>query len=403
MTSFAPTVVHGHIDWGLLVSYSIKGFLRITYLVFFRAQNTLARLTPKRLFVLAVFYISYIAVELITWFSFLLDELLFPGFRKVKIQEPIFIIGNPRSGTTFLHRLMAQDELNFSSIRLWEILLAPSVTQRKLTQMWATMDRRLGSGLRRIVHWFDHRFVRASNVMHRMSLMIPEEDEYFLIHQGATIIAGLFFGFPKAAYPFVFFDTQLSRMEKRKVMRFYRHCLQRHLYAHNEKRHVLSKNPFFTPKVDALYKTFPDAKIIYLARNPLQVIPSYASLSAHWMRLLAEPKERYPHREYILRSTQHWYRYPVERLEEAPEGSRIFVNFHEMVADPEKVVSEIYHHFGLEIDARFAAILKEATKQAHMHESKHKYSLEEVGFSREQILATYDDVFERWGFDRELT
>jgi omega-hydroxy-beta-dihydromenaquinone-9 sulfotransferase len=383
------------------VSYSIKGFLRITYLVFFRARNTLARLTPKRLFVLFVFYISYITLELITWFSFLLDELLYPGFRKERIKQPVFIIGNPRSGTTFLHRLLAQDQHNFASIRLWEILFAPSVTQRKFAQTVATLDRRLGGLLHRIVVWFDRNFVRASNAMHRMSLLIPEEDEYFLIHQGATIIAGLFFGFPKAAYPFVFFDTRLSRLEKRKVMRFYRHCLQRHIHAHGEQRRILSKNPFFTPKVDALYKTFPDAKIIYLARNPLQVVPSYASLSAHWLRLLAEPKERNPQPEYILRSTQHWYRYPVERLEQAPEESRIFVNFHEMVANPEKVVTGIYQHFGLEIDARFAAVLKLETKRAREHKSNHVYSLGEVGFTREQILSTYSDVFDRWGFERD--
>ncbi len=383
------------------MSYSIKGFLRITYLVFFRAKNTLARLTPKRLLVLFVFYISYIALEVMTWFSFLLDELFFPGFRKVQIKQPIFIVGNPRSGTTFLHRLMAQDEHNFTSIRLWEILLAPSITQRKFVQVWAAIDRSLGGLLHQVVKWFDRNFVRASNVMHRMSLMIPEEDEYFLIHQGETIIAGLFFGFPKAAYPFVFFDTRLRRRKKRMIMRFYRHCLQRHLHAHGEKRSILSKNPFFTPKVDALYETFPDAKVIYLARNPLQVVPSYASLSAHWLRLLAEPKERYPHPEYILRSTQHWYRYPVQRLEEAPTESRFFVNFHEMVADPEKIVTEIYDHFGLEIDASFAAILKEATERAHEHESKHVYTLEAVGFSREQILSTYADVFERWGFERD--
>lgn len=384
------------------MSYSIKGFLRITYLVFFKTKNTLARLTPKRLLVLFVFYITYIILELITWFSFLLDELLFPGYRREKVVQPVFIVGNPRSGTTFLHRLLAQDEHNFASIRLWEILFAPSVTQRKFAQAVKAIDRRLGSLLYRIVGWFDDHFVRASNAMHRMSLLIPEEDEYFLVHQGATIIAGLFFGFPKAAYPFVYFDTQLSRWEKRKVMRFYRHCLQRHIHAHKETRHILSKNPFFTPKVDALYKAFPDAKIIYLARNPLQVVPSFASLSAHWLRLLAEPQERYPHPEYILRSTQHWYRYPVKRLELAPEESRIFVNFHEMVADPEETVKQIYQHFGLELDARFAAVLRQATERVGEHKSDHVYSLEEVGFTRQQILSTYADVFDRWGFDRDL-
>ncbi|MGC9469745.1 MAG: sulfotransferase family protein [Anaerolineae bacterium] len=384
------------------MSYSFKGFLRITYLVFFRAKNTLARLTPKRLFVLLVFYTVYIIVETITWFSFLLDDIFFPGYRKQEVKEPVFIVGNPRSGTTFLHRLMARDDHNFRSIRLWEILFAPSVTQRKIAWAVADLDERLGGLLHRILNWFDRHFVRASNVMHKMSLLVPEEDEYFLIHQGATIIAGLFFGFPKATYPFVHFDTRLSRVEKRKVMRFYRRCLQRHLHAHEESQRILSKNPFFSPKVDALYQWFPDAKIIYLARNPLKVVPSYASLSAHWWRMLAEPEQRYPHPDYILESTQHWYRYPVARLEQAPPEARAFVNFHELVDNPEKVVTEIYEHFGLEITPAFAEILKEETVKARQHESDHDYSLEGVGFTREEILEAYDDVFEHWGFDRGL-
>ncbi len=384
------------------MSYSFRRVLSITYLAFFRAKNTLARLTPKRIVILLVFYTLYIAVEIITWLSFGLDEIFFPAYRKQEIKKPLFIVGNPRSGSTFLHRLLAKDENNFSSIHLWEILFAPSVTQRKVAWAVAALDRRLGGLLHRSLHWFDRHFVSASNVMHRMSLVVPEEDEYFLIHQGATIVAGLFFGFPQASYPFVFFDTQLPRGEKRKVMRFYKHCLQRHLLAHGESRHILSKNPFFSPKVDALYSTFPGAKIISLARNPLQMVPSYASLSAHWWRMLAQPDQRYPHTEYILRSTQHWYRYPVERLEEAPEDSRALVNFHELVADPQEIVSKIYAQLGLEISTEFAKILEEETEKARHHKTDHRYSLEGVGFTKGQILTAFQDVYERWGFDRDM-
>lgn len=380
------------------MNYSFKRFIKLTYQVFFQAEDTQAKLTPKRLLVLFAFYALYLCVESLTWLGFFLDDIFFNGYRRTEVDEPVFIVGNPRSGTTFLHRLMARDEQNFTSPRLWEILFAPSITQRKIAWAMADLDRRLGGLLHRILMGVDKR-VRASNVMHRMSLLIPEEDEYFLIHQGATIIAGLFLGFPKAAYPFVFFDTQLSRREKRRVMRFYRHCLQRHLFAHEESKHVLSKNPYFTPKVDALLTHFPDAKIIYLARNPLSVVPSYASLSAHWWQMLCEPEKRYPHMEYILTATQHWYRYPVERLEQAPPSNHIFVNFHELVQDPEKIVTEIYERFDLDISPAFADILKEETDKARQHKSKHQYSLEGVGLTNEQVVTAYQDVFDRWGFD----
>ena len=382
------------------MAYNIKNFFEITYLSFFRAKNTLARLTPKRLLVLFLFYLGYTILEVLTWAGFGLDEIFFPAYRHIEIRQPFFIIGNPRSGTTFLHRLLARDEKNFISIRLWEILFAPSITHRRLISTIAAADRGLGGLLHRLMRWID-RYVQASNIMHRISLFVPEEDEYFLIHQGSTIIAGLFFGFPKAAYRYVFFDTRLRRSEKRAVMRFYRHCLQRHLYAHSDQRHILSKNPYYSPKVDALYETFPDARIIYLVRNPLQVVPSYASLSAHWWRLMAEPKNRYPHPEYILRATQHWYRYPVDRLDRAPEESRIFVKFDDLITDPEGVVRAIYQHFGLEVSQAFAATLREEARKARHYKSHHVYRLKDMGISREHILRIYRDVFERWGFPTE--
>ena len=44
---------------------------------------------------------------------------------------------------------------------------------------------------------------------------------------------------------------------KERVMTFYRRCVQRHMYAHGESKHYLSKSPSFSGKVDALYKNFP--------------------------------------------------------------------------------------------------------------------------------------------------
>ncbi len=152
--------------------------------------------------------------------------------------------------------------------------------------------------------WFDHRFVRASNVMHRMSLLAPEEDEYFLIHQGATIIAGLFFGLPEASLPFVYFDARLSRREKRKVMRFYRHCLRRHLHAHGGGLHILSRTLISHRK--SMHST---SSFLTPRSSTSHAIPSvwslpYASLSAHWWRMLGEPEKRYPHTDFIIAAIQ---------------------------------------------------------------------------------------------------
>jgi hypothetical protein len=66
----------------------------------------------------------------------------------------------------------------------------------------------------------------------------------------------------------------VSEKEKQRVMNFYKRCLQRHVYAYGGRKIYLSKSPSFSASVDSIYKTFPDARIIYLVRNPMEVVPS---------------------------------------------------------------------------------------------------------------------------------
>ena len=59
-----------------------------------------------------------------------MDRVLSPGYRKQTIDRPIFIVGNPRSGTTFLHRLLLGAG-DMAAFELWEMLF-PAITARKL-------------------------------------------------------------------------------------------------------------------------------------------------------------------------------------------------------------------------------------------------------------------------------
>ena len=183
-------------------------------------------------------------------------------------------------------------------------------------------------------------------------------------------------------------------------MGFYARCLQRHLHAHNHRdKRYLAKDPHFSPLVDTLYRYFPDVKIIYLARNPLDMIASYISLKENEWGLLGDPEKAYSSREYILDMARHWYSYPLERLSQAPQDSYIVVNFNHLVHDARATVGEIYDRFGLDISPEFDGILRHATERARNHESEHEYSLQEMGLTCDQVVTTYRDVFERFGFD----
>ncbi len=71
---------------------------------FLPSGRTDAPLTPRRLALLAVFPL-FLVFQVLQIVGLALDHLLFPAFRSTKLRQPVFIVGVPRSGTTFLHRV----------------------------------------------------------------------------------------------------------------------------------------------------------------------------------------------------------------------------------------------------------------------------------------------------------
>jgi len=381
------------------VAFDFAGLARFTYKQLFKSKGTPFRLTPKRIGLVLLVYPLYVLVQIATWAGFLLDGIFFRDYRDLEIREPVYIVGNPRSGTTFLQRLLAQDEKTFISMRTWEMLLAPSVTMRKLFWALSSLDGWLGKPLARLLGMLEEGW-QEDNVVHRIALRAPEEDEYLLIHIFSTLKIWLYVAMLDEVERYTYFDSQMPEEDKRRIMTFYTRCVRRHLYAHGSSdRHYLAKNPHFSPMVDTLYRHFPGVKIIYLARNPLDMIPSYISLKENEWQLLGNPSEPYSSREYILDMAHHWYEYTLKRLDQAPQDSAIVVNFDDLVTDARAVVVSIYEQFGFELSPEFDQVLRKATRQARSHESEHEYSLQEMGLTRERIVTKYKQVFERFAFD----
>jgi hypothetical protein len=77
--------------------------------IVFPSRNPGWRFYVRRLAVLIVLAPPFLLLQLCHWVGFAADEILFRGYRKVQIRDPVFVVGVPRSGTTFLHRLLARD------------------------------------------------------------------------------------------------------------------------------------------------------------------------------------------------------------------------------------------------------------------------------------------------------
>ena len=152
---------------------------------------------PKRkLFLLAVF-VGLTAFSFASFLGLALDHVIFPGFRQVNIRKPVFIVGNGRSGTTHMHRLLAGDARRFTWFRTYEMLM-PSIVQRKVLWLLAALDRRLLSGAiaKRLRVAEDEAFEEVRG-KHNWRLDGPEEDDFLLFNNWSSASLVFPFNYPE--------------------------------------------------------------------------------------------------------------------------------------------------------------------------------------------------------------
>ena len=339
---------------------------------------------------------SYLLAEALIWFGLFLDEILFPSYRQIKINQPVFIIANPRSGTTFLQRLLARDTYNFLSMQTWEIFGSPSILMRKTAQLTSRAARVFGVQISRLIRKLENLW-KDSDRIHPLKLRAPEEDEYLFIHNFSTMRIWSYAAMEDETEPYIYFDALIPDSDKDRMMDFYESCIQRHLYYHKgSKRHYLSKNPNFSPAIETLLDRFPDGKFIYLIRNPLKAIPSHISLKEREWQILGSPLEEYSCRDFILKSSEHWYEYPLEKLHQLPEDQQVVVRFDDLIADTKRTVKEIYQRLGLDLTQEFLDLLEEETTLARNYRSQHQYSMEEMGISSQTLEEKYLGIIDEY-------
>jgi omega-hydroxy-beta-dihydromenaquinone-9 sulfotransferase len=378
--------------------YNFRLFWRTFYRSFFASKNTPARLTGKRIIFLILFYLVWPVGSLVHWFCFWLDDILFPAHKTQPVEKPLFILGNLRSGSTFLHRLLSRDSETFTSLTIWDIYLAPSVTLKKITQFFSRVDKKLGGHLHRLLYALDRRTLGRYKI-HPISFFQPEEDENILFHMWDSFWVSFLFPFMDELPNYQHFDEALSPEHKRRIMSFYKSMLQRHMYATGKKYYV-AKAPAFSAKIETIEEFFPDARIIYLARNPLDMLPSTVSWINYARGVFNKSNAKYQYVGEILDFTRHWYTYPLQYLDSHPSPRHLILNYDDLIQRPEWVLHSFYEQFGYPDKPGLEQIVDEAVKETLSFHSDHVYSYAEMGFTRQQIIELYSDIFERFGFDK---
>jgi hypothetical protein len=357
-----------------------------------------ARFSVKHILFLVLFPIFFIPLEIVNRLCFLIDLLLFPGFRHIPVTSPVFITGFPRSGTTHLHRLLIKDG-QFTALKLWEILFAPAIIQKQFFRLIGRIDRRFGSPLYKKACAMEARLFAEARKMHHISHFEAEEDEMILIHIFASAFQTFMFPFDEMG-AFADFDNAVSARRRKAIMRFYKNCIRRHLYVFGRDKFYVSKNPAFSAKIKSIYETFPDARVVCMVRSPFEAVPSAVSWMSHNLRSFHDTANTYE-TERILDWISHWYTYPIRVLKAYPASAWAIETYDDLVSDPKNLVLNLYRRFGFSVSADFEATLDDAARRAGTYQSRHAYALEDMGLTPERVADQFDATFNEFGFVRE--
>ena len=369
--------------------FNLRLYLKTIKFAFFKSEGTPGRLSPKRFFINLFIFLFWPVWMLSMRIAYLFDNLFYPEHQDQNIEEPVFIVGNFRSGTTFLHRLLTKDNQS-TSFTSFELYMAPSVVGRKFYKWLLKLNYAIGNPARWVISLFN-RIVEKEAYMHKIGLDEVEEDGQVLFHVWSSFDLLAFFPFPKLIRKYIYYDDQVPAEIKKRDMDYYSEIVRKHIYSHGGRRYI-SKNPSYSPKVKTLHQYFPDAKFINIVRNPLQVIPSTISLYSKHCRTYGDPESEYNLQETVIEHSKHWYLYPHQYLKTLPASQYIRVLYKDLVDDPEGTIREIYQRFDFNLSPEYASILMAEAQKAKSYKSKHRYSLKKMGLSKKRIEREFQFV-----------
>lgn len=331
-----------------------------------------------------------------TYITLLLDNLFFPGYRQVEIKNPIFIVAYARSGTTFLHRLLTQTD-EYTTFETWEIFF-PSLTARKIVAPFITYLKQR-----------KHDTLSPPSSGHEIKLSSKEEEEFLFMHWFDTPLLALVspLAFSDEGYPELCFND--NQLHQESSVRLFQGCLKRQVY-YSKQPQVIAKPKNSVMRIKTLLKVFPDAKIIYINRSPVETISSSLSLhrrifDKNWSLEKIPPQKLQRHYQRSYEYCLEFHKYIQTILDSgdlSPENI-LEIRYQDLVANLESVLQKVETFTHLQPSPQLREIWSQAYKQSNAYTPPHTNEpLETFGFSEAQVTATFSYLLKNHGDNPEL-
>lgn len=316
-----------------------------------------------------------------------------PGVLDIPVRSPVFVMGLPRTGTTFLHRLLSLDPAVRAPIT-WELLNPVPKVDGNTDTVAHTKDRsKRRNYIHSIISQRKSMGDEAIAHIHEVETDLPEECLLCLTDH-LPCLPMLLYDCYMNIDAFLTVDSTDAYTSYKKYLQLLSYQTQDDV---NPKRWML-KCPahLFYPKQIAA--VFPDAKLIWNHRHPVSAVPSLCSLLKAFHQLYYEPecrdefelgkKIKYVSEKMLLQA-------PKDIEASGLESANVVYN--ELIKDPSSCVKKIYKQFGWEYTDEYDSILqgylaknkaeREALKKKNAENgaSLHTYTPEEFGLTADEL------------------
>jgi hypothetical protein len=315
------------------------------------------------------------------------DRKRTPGIAGVQIKRPILVVGFGRTGSTLIHSLLAEDPQHLAP-RHWEVLrpspagLAKPDDARILAAAAEIRQMLTANPLVGVQHPY---YITDGP-------QVTAECGHFL---EMTFSSSYFWGYYGGDESYR--SWLLSGEHGASAMAFHKQFLQHLQWGRDDGRTWVLKAPDHMQHLKAVTEVYPDARMIWTHRKPLTVLPSLASVTAIVRGVNMEVDRPTVAKASLKFQTDTLRRGLADRDKIDPKQF-YDLNYRDLVADPIGSVRRIYDHWHIELtagaEARMRAWLERNRQNQH---GEHKYSLDELGMSAQQIESDYQAYSERFG------
>ena len=299
------------------------------------------------------------------------------------IEAPIFILGLPRTGTTLLQGLLA----NLSYLRTplrWETdLMAtpPALASRRDIKAHIKLARRHAD--------FANGLSPGIPLAHAVGALLPEECNPLMMTSFRALLHRMLFKCPE-------YHDYLYRTQFLHAYDWHKLHLQVLSFGSPPKTWSL-KSPVHTASLGELLRVYPDARIVFMHRDPLEVIPSTGALTASMHKLISPLHDNVEIGRDLMRNLSMLEDAGCVARDHWPASAPRFIDvrYADLVADPLGTLRRILRHFRLpEDDDLGANVGRYLMENQQQRRGRHRYSLADFGLQESEIRAIFRREFQ---------